>query len=157
MSIRYKMLAVCLSIGLIPALLIGTIGWFSSRSIARLSVRELASIAQATAEKIDRDMVEHYGDIQAFCLNQAGQNRTEWYQAEKDTSLVKALDGYIQSYGVIVLSMLVDKDGKLIAVNRHNQDGKPIDTSYLYKKDFRSAEWFQDCITGSFSRRIKLA
>lgn len=150
MSIRTRTMMICLLLGIAPALMMGTISWYSALDIAELSTREFQAIALNTGDKIDRNLFERYGDVQAFCMNTAAQNQQEWYVKDKHTTLKGAMNGYIDTYDVYYVTMLVDLDGDVIAVNDRDSDGKAIPTAALYGKNFAQAQWFKDCVNKRF-------
>ena len=54
------------------------------------------------------------------------------------------MNQYVDLYDVYYLTLLVDTDGKVIAVNSSDSDGKPIKTESLYDRNFADERWFQD-------------
>jgi methyl-accepting chemotaxis protein len=49
----------------------------------------------------------------------------------------------VDTYDLYSLSILVDLDGRVIAVNSRDADGKPIHTQDLYGKNYRETSWFR--------------
>ena len=45
---------------------------------------------------------------------------------------------------------ILDLQGKVIAVNDHDAAGKPVDTSFIYQKNFKDAVWFKESLAGNF-------
>ncbi len=150
MSIRNKLLAMFLGAGLVPTLIIGGIGWLSSKNIEQLSVREFEGIAENLIDTIDRNLFERYGDVQAFCLNTVAQDEEQWYKKEGDSLLVNAMNGYVDCYDIYAFTVLVDRDGDVIAVNNKDHQGNPIDTSHFYERNYSNASWFRDAMNGKF-------
>ncbi len=150
MSVRYKTLLMCLGIGLIPGIVIASIGWYSADNIKNLTASELLSVASNTGDKIDRSLFERYGDVQAFCLNPLALAKDQWYKHDKETKLVALLNSLVDTYDIYTLTMLVDLDGKVIAVNNKDADGKGIDSSFIYQNNYASAPWFRDVVAGRF-------
>ena len=53
------------------------------------------------------------------------------------------MDQYVDTYDLYFLSILVDLDGRVIAVNSKDADGKPIHSQDLYGKNYRETSWFR--------------
>ena len=51
------------------------------------------------------------------------------------------------------LTILVDLQGRVVAVNDRDADGQPIDTAFLYEKNFANSEWFKAVSNGRFTTR----
>jgi hypothetical protein len=49
----------------------------------------------------------------------------------------------VDTYDLYSLSILVDLDGRVIAVNSKDADGKPIQSQDLYKKNYGETSWFR--------------
>jgi methyl-accepting chemotaxis protein len=149
-SFRSLLTTVCLAFALIPLSVMTLVSWRAADNIARSNAQEYASIAGSIGDKIDRNLFERYGDVQAFGLNAVVQNQESWGQPGEGNPIVKAMNQYIDLYDVYYLSLLVDTDGRLIAVNSTDSNGKAIDTADLYSRNFTKATWFQDALAGQF-------
>ena len=68
----------------------------------------------------------------------------------KSNRVVQAANTYVQLYGMYALTIVVDRQGRVLAVNDQDAAGKPIQTDWLYDKNFASASWFQDAVAGRF-------
>ena len=150
LSIRTKLIVVCLFLGLLPATVIGVVACGALGTTSNRVASQFEMVAQNVADKIDRNLFERYGDVQAFGLNQAVHHREGWYQAGDDNPIVEAMNAYIDTYDIYYLSLLVDLDGKLIAVNSKDSDGNAIETKFLHGENFRQQAWFRDCQSGRF-------
>ena len=137
--------------GLLPAIVIGLV---AIRTASKMS-DDVASGFQAAAanisDKIDRNLFERYGDVQAFGVNEAVNDQKSWYKAGSDKNkIAAAANRYANLYGFYLLSYVVDPEGRVIAVNDRDPAGKPIDTGWLYQKNFKDAEWFRETIAEHF-------
>ncbi|MCA9192316.1 MAG: methyl-accepting chemotaxis protein [Planctomycetales bacterium] len=150
MSVRNKILALTICVGLLPALVLSFVGWTSSNDLAQKTVAEYQQIAENVGDVIDRNLFERYGDVQAFCLNTAIRNTENWYKQEL-TPLHDAMNGYVDAYDIYCITLLVDLDGKTIAVNSKDKDGKAINTDFFYENNYAESAWFQNCLKGRFS------
>ncbi|MFK7986600.1 MAG: methyl-accepting chemotaxis protein [Sandaracinaceae bacterium] len=99
------------------------------------------AIASVVADRVDRNLFERYGDVQAFALNQVVQDRESWYQPS--SPIVTAMNQYVATYGIYDLTLLVDTDGRVIAVNDRNAAGAAVDTAQMYRRSYRDTDWFR--------------
>jgi hypothetical protein len=150
-SLQTQILAGIVIAGAIPALLVGYAAFRSSTNISDALNEKLHATAVDLTDKIERNFFERYGDVQAFGLNEVVHDRASWYQVgSAKNRIAAAANAYGQLYGIYPLLLLVDLDGKVIAVNDRDAVGKPIETAWLYEKNFRAASWFQPTLAGKF-------
>ncbi len=149
MQIRTKLAVSFLAAGLIPAGVCATIAWRATNNVADTIGGRFQQTATDLLDKVDRFLFERYGDVQAFGLNSVVQDRSEWYRG-KESPVVRAMDSYMSCYGIYGLMVLVDTDGKVVAVNSCDAAGKPLDTDRLYEQNFADATWFKDAMAGRF-------
>ena len=150
MKIGQKLIVAFAFAGLIPALTIGTVAWLATDQMFNETAENYSTYAHDLSEKIDRNIFERYGDVQAFGLNRVVDERESWYQKGADNSIARAMNQYVDTYDVYALTILVDRDGKVIAVNDRNQDGNPIQTDFIYDINFANEQWFRDAMSGRF-------
>lgn len=110
----------------------------------------LKSAAVAIADTIDRNFFERYGDVQAFGLNAAVRDRANWNRPGVNNPLVDAMNGYMTGYGIYKLMLLVDKDGRVLAVNSVDMKGAALNTRPIYERSFAGEAWFKKAIAGDF-------
>lgn len=157
--IARKLATLCLAFGVIPAALVSTVLYNRSA----LAVRERAAdgiqmTAGHVADKIDRNLFERYGDVQAFGFNDVVEDRTQWYKVGADSNrIAERTNMYMAAYGLYSLSMLVDATGKLIAVNDKNATGKPLATAALYQRNYKESGWFRACMAGQYSTKMQFS
>ena len=148
LTVKFKLITFCCLIGLLPALLVCAIAWQASAKLSQSRCNALTQSAKSIADKIDRNLFERYGDVQAFGLNDT--IRDVWVSTGNTDGIVNAMNGYMDTYDIYQAMILVDMEGKPIAVNTKDKDGKPIDTSHFYDKDFSNESWFKDCLAKRF-------
>ncbi len=130
--------------GLIPALLVAAIGFFSQRaSIAENTARRLEVFAAQAIEKIDRNLFERNGDVEVFTLNPLA--------VTGDGMQLSALaDTYTRLYGVYDLMVVADAtSGRIIASNSMDRLGKSLAGNSLTGFDVTAAPWFKEAITSA--------
>ncbi len=143
-SIQKKLVISSLLAGLLPTVLIGWVAWSVANNMADKTASEYQAIAINIADKIDRNLFERYGDVQAFGLNHAVRDTESWYKPSETNPIVVAMNDYVDTYDIYYLTLLVDLDGKLIAVNTKDAQTRRIDSSRLYDVDYSNETWFQD-------------
>lgn len=134
----------------------GTI--FRAAEMARQrTASRFQTLAENIADKIDRNLFERYGDVQAFGFNRVIRDRDNWYKSSGDTDLVRVMNDYVAAYGVYYLTLLVDTEGRVIAVNTKDAQGNPIDTAFIYERNYADAAWFRACKAGQFTTDMPFA
>jgi methyl-accepting chemotaxis protein len=148
MKIRTKLVIGTVLLGLVPALIVGGLTWSATAKLADGFGDRFQSVAQTTLDKVERNLFERYGDVQAFGVNGVVQQRDQWYK--KDSQIVSAMNTYSALYGVYDLMLLVDTNGKPIAVNNKNPKGENLNVDWIYDQTFADARWFKDCMAGKY-------
>ena len=137
-SFKTKMVAAFLLIGLIPLCVVGYLSYKrSAEALVASTAGTLQARAAATLDKIDRNLFERYGDVQAFAFNPMARGTAE----EK----TQAANFYMTAYGCYDLMLLADAEGKIVAANTVSYDGKPLDTKSLIGRSVRGEAWFDEC------------
>ena len=141
-SLKWKQVISYLMAGMVPLLVVMVISNNSFKEIRIMNASNLQTHAQNIADKIDRNLFERYGDVQAFGLNRVLHNHEFWYQHH--SPIVDVMNAYVDTYDIYYLTVMVDLEGKVIAVNSKDQDGNAISSSGIYSMNFGSAQWFND-------------
>jgi methyl-accepting chemotaxis protein len=150
MNIKTKLTLAFLVIGTIPAVIVAFIGWNAAGNIGQSVEDQMVTTSVSMMDKIERNLFERYGDVQAFGLNTVVQNSESWYTNEATNPIVQAMDNYVATYGIYYYTLLVDTDGRVIATNQKNATGQPIDTNILLTKNYNNEGWFRDAMSGNF-------
>lgn len=152
-----KLVLAIVITGLVPALIIGGLALRTAHHMAGDIGQSYQNVAEGVADKIDRNLFERYGDVQAFGANEAVNDTKAWYQVGSEKNkIAAAANRYANVYGFYLLSLVVDLDGKVIAVNDRDPAGKPIATAELYQKNYKGAEWFKESLAGRFTKSAAL-
>ncbi len=135
-SLRTKLVAFTVLVVILPLALLGGVAYTKSSGDWRAAQGELLqSEAVSTIDKIDRNLFERYGDVQAFAFNPA---------AQADPATVTATaDFYSRNYGIYDLLLVTDGAGTVLATNTVTGDGEPVDSSGLVGTSVAGAEWFR--------------
>jgi methyl-accepting chemotaxis protein len=158
LSIQLKLVVLLVLIGTIPLVVVGSIAYHSTVNVDAASLNQLEQIARTISDKIDRNLFERYGDVQAFGLNAAVDHHEDWYRGtEEENRIVRVVNAYVDTYDIYSLSMLVDPQGKMIAVNSKDSDGKPLKTASLYGRSYAATPWFQALKSGKFTTQMSFS
>jgi methyl-accepting chemotaxis protein len=150
LSLRARIVLACLALALIPLSVLMTVTWRVAQQLAQENAQQYSAIAVDAADKIDRNLFERYGDVQAFGLNDIVRDEDSWGIRGDENQITQAMNKYVDLYDVYYLTLLVDLDGNLLAVNSRDSDGKPIKTEKLYNHNYAAEPWFQDTLAGRF-------
>ena len=137
-----------LAVGIMPALSVGVLTWMATAKLSDAVGAQLRATSEVLGEKVDRNLFERYGDVQAFAVNSVLEDKNAWYKP--DGAIVDAMNSYSSLYGFYDLLVLVDTSGKVVAVNNKSPTGKPIDTAFIYGQNFADTSWFKDAMGGKF-------
>ena len=150
-GLKFKLAAGFLLVGLIPSIVLQANTYFLGQSSARTINQQLKTVATELGDKINRNLFERYGDVQAFGFNTVVLDPTAWHKVgSKDNLIASTMNKYVVAYGMYYLTIMVDLTGKVVAVNDVDKSGAKVDTDYLYDVDFSSAGWFKDAMAGKF-------
>ena len=140
-SLKVKLLVCFLTLALVPLFGIGYVAYF--RDCGQLTSKTgqfLESQARGALDKIDRNLFERYGDVQAFAFNPQARGSA--------ADVTKALDFYTKTYGCYDLMLVADANGTVIAANTVTFDGKPSNSSALIGRSVKGEDWFESCVNG---------
>ncbi|HEY0968818.1 MAG TPA: methyl-accepting chemotaxis protein [Opitutaceae bacterium] len=156
-SLQTQILIAIIVAGGIPALLIATAAYRSSRHLNDALIEKFHQVTVDLTDKVERNLFERYGDVQAFGTNEVVHDRASWYVVGSEKNrIAAAANTYVKLYGIYPLALLVDLDGRVIAVNDRDLAGNPIDSAWLYEKNFRDAPWFKPAVAGEFLKSSTL-
>lgn len=157
-GITAKLTALFVLFGFVPMVVIGLIAYNASLTIENSSGTRFHAMAEGVADKIDRNLFERYGDVQAFGLNSVLDQKAAWYRAEAEGNPIRqVINQYVDTYDLYSLSLLVDLEGRVIAVNSKDADGKPIQSHDLYKKNYAETPWFRALKAQQFTTTMPFA
>jgi methyl-accepting chemotaxis protein len=151
--LRTKLVLTFVVAGAVPALLCAAVAWKATSSLAQSTGHRFETLASDSLDKVDRFLFERYGDVQAFGFNSSVRDAAKW---PKDAAgavnhpIVGAMNDYMACYGIYGLMVLVDTNGKVIAVNSKDAAGRPLATDHVYAMTFADAPWLRDALDGRF-------
>lgn len=124
---------------------------FKFNGVTENSLQGMAVSARSVQDKIDRNLFERYGDVQAFGLNSLFHTDLAAVGDEQRDELNAMLDNYVLTYGCYSLTVVTDPEGRIAAVNTVGPDGSGIPTERLIGKDLSGEDWFKAVSAGRFS------
>ncbi|MBC8285841.1 MAG: HAMP domain-containing protein, partial [Nitrospinae bacterium] len=148
LSVKWKQIILYLLVGIIPLAVVTYINNVSFKEIKNINAANLQTVAEEIADKIDRNLFERYGDVQAFALNTILREKDHWYQP--GSPIVDSMNSYVDTYDIYYLTLLVDLEGKVIGVNSKDDSANPISTDHIYSQNFKSSDWFQNVVNKKF-------
>ena len=141
MSLKQKMVFLVLSITLIlGAMSFGILNYISGR-VQKQQYQSFESHAISLSDAIGAQFYERYGDVQTFSISPS-------IQSPKPEVIIDTLNTFSALYGIYDLILLVNKSGKLVAVNSKGPDGKALNVTPLYSKNYSEEPWFKAAIKG---------
>lgn len=112
----------------------------SEAELIRQAGSAMATHAENAMDRIDRNLAERYGDAQAFAFNEkAHEGRSE---------LEAAANFAVKAYPVYDLMLVADRDGRILAANTVDHEGRGLDTARLIGRSVRGEPWFEKVISG---------
>lgn len=144
-SLRAK-LGVCFTVlGLVPALILGWVGYQrSAAELEKAAASRLQEAAVAYGETIDRSLLERYGDIADFVDSPS---------ARDDISVRQELiDHLIEVHTDYDLIVIADPQGRIISVNTIDGTGAQLETRSLIGQSVADTDWFQIGVSGDLPR-----
>lgn len=124
---------------------------FKFQSVNDENMKSMSVSARAIQDKIDRNLFERYGDVQAFSLNSLFHRDLSNVSDEDRKALRTKLDYYVLTYGCYSLTVVTDTEGRIAAVNTFGVDGSQIETDSLIGRDLSGEEWFKSVSRGHYS------
>ena len=105
----------------------------------------LARSADSIADKVDRNLFERYGDVQAFALSEPARS------GDRDR-ITKFMTDMMAAYAPIYDVMLVlNKKGNVIAANAVDKNGKALKAEEMIGKNYADQDWFKACLEGKIT------
>ena len=94
-SIQARVVTYLLAFGLLPAIAIAATFMAKEADFRDLVMQRLEASAISINDVIDRNLFERYGDVQAFGLNPAAHDPSNWRQPKVENPLVQVMNQYL--------------------------------------------------------------
>ena len=145
-----KLVAALLFFGLVPSFVMLCVFINSESEFRTAYLNRYQDLAATVGDAVDRNLFERYGDVQAFALNSAAHEIGIEDVGRPDSKLVKAMNGYVEAYGVYDLMLVLDETGRVVATNTVDAAGQAVKAEQLKGRRFADAEWFRSALEGRF-------
>lgn len=146
-SLRTK---IIFSVNLVGLAIVTALVWMSysnsKETTEKLISDNFLLVARSTMDKIDRNLFERYGDVQAFSVAKVVTDRLSGSGSNED--LQTFINTMMPTYGIYDMMLVADTEGKIVAVNTVDNTGKEIDTKALFGTNIKSKPWFTACMSG---------
>ncbi len=150
-SVSRKLILLFALLSIFPIIALGLVSNRATGDAAVANAKSLQSEAVTLMSRIERNMYERYGDAQAFSLHPTLRNKAVWYQKGARATIPKIMDRFLSTYRPIyAMSMMVDLEGRPVAVSDLQDDGRPVDTSAFLDKNYANETWFKNITSDQF-------
>ena len=159
-SLRDKLLFLMINLSLVPLAAISMVSYFiGSRQIAEDRIKlSLEKMAQDTADKIDLMLREKKEESQSMVTSFALISAT--VDDGHRPAITRLLNNYCFNHEVYDALLLLDRTGKIVAINSADRDGKPLDPRKIgHVLDGKISEYpeemsiFKNSVAGLSSQR----
>lgn len=152
-GIAAKLVTLFLIFGVLPMAAVGMIAYNAGEDMKTGVGMRFQTTAVELANKIDRNLSERYGDVQAFGFNDAVHRISQWYDPTPFNSISQVMNRYSAAYGIYDLLIMVDTRGDVIAANYKDPNGKPINSQFVFEKNYSNTPWFKALSNGEFTTK----
>lgn len=151
MKLGPKLVVAFLAFGLIPMIVASVMSLNAINKTATKQMAGLESSSQTVMDRIERNLFERYGDVQAYGLNRGVQDKSKWYVRGDASQVSQIMNQYMAVYTpVYEMMMMVDLEGNTLGVSTNDFTGKAVDTSHFYDKNYANEIWFKNATNGVF-------
>ncbi len=152
MGVRSKILIPAVGLILATAAAVFVAIQISAGHIRQENLARLAAAARGIQDRIDRNLFERYGDVQAFGLNAAVQRDLRQLTPAARSEITEVINRYVTLYGCYPLSVVLDPDGVVVAANSVTAQGQPLaKAESLVGRNLSASDGFQRAKAGNFT------
>jgi methyl-accepting chemotaxis protein len=143
LSIRAKLIALFLVVGLVPVAVVAQKSYSTaSKSLAKNAQNAQKELAANASDKLDRNLFERYGDVQAFAKSDPAKSMDP---ARLGRFMNTMMGTYTPIYKLMVVA---DTRGRIVAANSVDLDGKKLDTKGVIGQSVAGESWFKTAAGG---------
>ncbi len=142
LSLRTKLIGMALFMGVVAQAAVQLMSHRGDVAYEHELQNEAQMVADAYIDKIDRNLFERYGDVQAFAVSEPARSG----DPKRITDFMNDMMGtYAPIYDLMIVTNI---KGRVIAVNTISKGGKPLNTAGLIGKDYSNEPWFRAAVNG---------
>ena len=120
------------------------------RVVERNAGVRLQELAYNAADKLDRNLFERYGDVQAFAQSAPARSMNP-------VAIQNWMNAMTRTYAPIYrLMVAADRNGKIIAANTIGLDGRAVASAKLIGRDVSDSQWYQRAAYGTLTEGSSL-
>ncbi|MCA9512777.1 MAG: methyl-accepting chemotaxis protein [Myxococcales bacterium] len=140
-DLRLRLTATFVAVGVVPLLVVGAMSYRGARDALIARTGEfLQAQAEDALDKVERNLFERYGDVQAFAHNPLALGSR--------ADITRLANFFTRSYEIYDLMVVVDRDGRIVGANDVDHTGAPADTASLVGRDVSGEPWFRAIAAG---------
>ena len=144
-SLRAKLVTAFIAVGGAAVVTIGVASYRGAReALIERTGEFLQTQSEDAIDKIDRNLMERYGDAQAFAHNPLALGAP--------AEVNGLADFLVGAYGVYDLMLIVDLEGRVVGHNRVTWDGRSVDGGALRALSLGGEPFFQAIRSGLISK-----
>lgn len=137
LSLNFKLMSLIVGLSLVAFTFFGVMAYQGSLALRKGKDELVQAASKGWIDKIDRNLFERYGDVQAFAMSEPARSG----DAERIRKFMNEMMGaYAPIYDLMIA---VNLKGKAVAVNTVDPQGSGIDPSFVYSIDFSQEPWFK--------------
>lgn len=141
-SFKVKLQLILLAVSISALCLLAFEAHQSSVAFRSGKETQVRTAAEGMIDKIDRNLFERYGDVQAYALSESARSGDP-------ARITDFINDMMATYSPVYdLMMVTDATGKVIAVSTKSKGGEPLPTHALLGADFSKKAWFRECVSG---------
>ncbi len=139
-----KLVLALTAFAVIPMAIVGWIAFQTADRAVQTLGKKYEYAAVTIADALDRALFERYSDAQVITRNNALIPMGDGHiTGDAKRLIVETMNHFVETYKVYSLTLLVDLEGRLIAVNSRDANGDAINSEPLYQHDYSQTSWFQ--------------
>jgi methyl-accepting chemotaxis protein len=143
LSIRTKLIALFLLVGLVPVAVVAQKSYSTaSNALAKNAQNAQKELAAGASDKLDRNLFERYGDVQAFAKSDPAKSMDP---GRLNRFMNTMMGTYTPIYKLMVVA---DTHGRIVAANTVDLDGKSLKTKELVGQNVSGESWFKTAAGG---------
>jgi methyl-accepting chemotaxis protein len=144
-TFRLKIQLLLVSVSFLSLVLLGVEAYQSAVAFRMGKEALVKAAADGLMDKIDRNLFERYGDVQAFASSEPARSTDP-------IRIREFMNDMMTTYAPIYDLMIVtDTNGKVIAVSTKDENGKDIASQGLLGMDYSKTNWFRQAVSDKFA------
>jgi methyl-accepting chemotaxis protein len=138
LSVRTKLITLFLIVGLLPVAVVALVSYSdASNALSKNALNAQKEVAANASDKLDRNLFERYGDVQAFAKSDPAKSMDP---KRLDTFMNTMMGTYTPIYKLMVVA---DMRGRIVAANTVDLNGRPLSTRALIGRSVAGESWFK--------------